>query len=215
MENTNKIESTVRVDLTKWEKMYAGFDAGHNMHHIKTVRDFAVQLAKKYCPDKIELVYVAATLHDIGLSQERANHEVHGAKIVSEDPELGKAYGKEELIEIVEAVREHRASTGNPNGIVAKIVSDADKISDSTEDRVRRAYKYGLEKFPELDHQAQIERAAKHLSKKFGKGGTGTRLYFEESTKRLKETTDPIVTATENEDWTFFDKILQDSPPQN
>lgn len=64
-----------KINLQKYESLYDTFDGGHDRKHLNEVRNFAVQLAKKYSPEKIEIVYVAATLHDIGLSITRDNHE--------------------------------------------------------------------------------------------------------------------------------------------
>lgn len=197
-----------KYPLEKYEKMYDSFDAGHNQVHMASVRDFAVILAKKYCPDKIEIAYVAATLHDIGLSIAREMHELEGYNIAKKDIELRKVYGEEGFADILEAIKEHRASSGNPQGIVAKIVSDADKISDTASSALNRSYRYGLEKYLELNDDEQIQRAGEHLSEKFGESGTGTRVYFEESRARLEETYGPIITAHKNNDLDKLRKIL-------
>lgn len=189
--------------------MYAGFDKGHDPVHLGEVRSFALELGKKYAPDKLELIYVAATLHDIGLSIEREGHEKHGYEILLKDDDLRKAYTKEEYDQILEAVREHRASSGNPTGIVAKIVSDADKVSGGTTNRAfRRSYDYGLERNPELNHLKQILRSARHLSEKFGPNGTGTRVYFEESKIKQDETFQPIIEALKNNDMEKLESFL-------
>jgi uncharacterized protein len=197
-----------KYPLSKYEEMYKGFDAGHNQKHMESVRTFAVKLAEKYCPEKIEIAYVAATLHDIGLSVSREGHELEGYKILKEDEELKEIYGEEDFKEILEAVKEHRASTGNPQTTISKIVSDADKVSDTTESSFQRAYDYGLEKYPELNHEEQIIRAAEHLSEKFGGNGTGTRVYFEESRLRLEEIFKPIIEANINKDYQELEKLL-------
>lgn len=197
-----------KFDLTKYEKLYQDFDSGHDIRHCEEVRNFAVELGKKYAPDKLELIYVAATLHDIGLSVTREDHEQHGFEILKKDPDLQKVYTKEEFDQILEAVREHRASSGNPQGIVAKIVSDADKVSDGTNRAFQRAYNWGVANMPELSHQEQLLRAAQHLRLKFGPDGTGTRVYFEESHKKQDETYKPIFAALEKSDLAKMESFL-------
>ncbi len=184
-----------RIDLSKYESLYDTFDGGHDRKHLEEVRNFAVELAKKYCPDKIEVVYVAATLHDIGISISREDHEMHGYELVLQEGNLKKAYSKDEYEEILEAVKEHRASTGKPNSVVAKIVSDADKISDNTCRAITRAYLWGKKNLPTVNHDGQLLRAAHHLKEKFGPNGTGTRLYFEESNAKLQGIYKPIFDA--------------------
>jgi uncharacterized protein len=200
-----------RIDLVKYRKTYDTFNDGHGWNHIESVRDFALVLAKKYCPEKLEIVWVAATLHDIGISISRDNHEHHGADIVSKDKELNEKYTKEEIDEIVEAIKQHRASTGNPQTTVAKIISDADKVSDSTSTSLRRAYEWGVKNIPDVNHEGQLLRAAYLLKEKFGEGGTGRRLYFPESIKRIENVYKPIFEALDEYDIEGLDKILQES----
>ena len=198
-----------RTDLTKYENMYDTFDCGHDRTHMEEVRTVAVELAEKYSPKEIELVYVAATLHDIGLSISREDHEKHGFEIVSEDEEIKNAYSEDERELILEAIREHRASTGRPESVVAKIVSDADKVSADTRRTLERAYLWGKENVPELDHEGQLLRSANHLLKKFGENGTGTRVYFKESKDKLEGTYNPIFQALEENDLVALNAILE------
>ena len=196
------------INLKKYEDLYDNFDGGHDKRHLKMVRKIAVKLAKKYFPDKIDLVYAAATLHDIGLSIDRENHEVEGAELIKKDKHLKEYFGDEfELI--VNAVREHRASTGNPKTILAKIISDADRGSNSSKESFRRAFEYGLKNYPDLNSLEQIKRAAKHQAEKFAKGSYGRRVYFEETDKRLCRVYDPIINAYQKENWGYFEKLLK------
>lgn len=178
--------------------MYDTFDGGHDRKHLNEVRNFAVQLAKKYSLEKIEIVYVAATLHDIGLSITRDNHEKHGYEILLNDKKLKETYSQDEYEEILEVVKEHRASSGNPKSIVAKIVSDADKVADNTCRAIARAYMWGKTNIPTLNHEGQLMRAAYHLKEKFGTNGSGTRLYFEESRDKLEKIYQPIFDALDS-----------------
>jgi len=197
-----------RIELDKYKETYDTFDSGHGWGHIETVRNFALELAKKYCPEKQELVWVAATLHDIGISVSREEHEIHGANIVSQNEDILSVYTKEEVREIVHAIKEHRASTGNPQTIVAKIVSDADKASDDTRSSFQRAYYWGEKNIPEINHEGLLIRAAYHLHEKFGENGTGRRLYFKESEERMADTYKPIFEALEVYDLKKLESFL-------
>ena len=201
-----------RIDLSKYEKMYDTFDIGHDREHMEGVREFAISLAKKYCPDKIEVVYISATLHDIGLSISRTEHERHGYEIAKEDQTLKSAYSKEDFELILEGIREHRASSGNPQSIVAKIVSDADKAYSDTYGLLNRSYKYEKERDPSLNIDEILEIASSYLTRKFGEDGTGKRLYLEESKQRMEKEYEPVVRAYKNGDYEFLKKLLEKGP---
>lgn len=204
-----------RIDLTPYENMYEAFDKGHDSRHLKEVRSFAIELGKKCAPDKLELIYVAATMHDVGLSVERENHELHGYELVEKSSDFRDSYSQNERNEILEAIKEHRASSGNPQGIVAKIVSDADKVSDGTKRAFQRAYDWGVKHFPQVNHYGQLLRAAQHLYIKFGPNGTGRRLYFNESELRHSDTYKPIFEALDNDDIQALEKLLESGGQTN
>jgi HD superfamily phosphodiesterase len=205
------VKPITNLNLSKYEKMYDSFDSGHNRNHFVSVRKMAVSLAKKYAPGKIELVYIAATLHDIGLSISRENHESDGEKIIRNDNYLKSNLSKEDFEEICHAVREHRASTGNPKTILAKIISDADRGggTKSSSEAFGRSYFYGLKNYKNITDDEQILKAAKHQSEKFCKGSYGRRTFFSETEKRLAKIYDPIVNAYKNEDLNYFKSLVQ------
>ena len=196
-----------KIDLSKFEALYDQFDGGHGLDHINRVRNLAMKLAGKYLPEKKNLVYAAATLHDIGLIEGRENHELNGAKMILSDKDLQKFFTKNEISEISDAVKEHRASSGNPQTILAKIISDADKASDSPGEAMRRAVSYGKIHMPELSEDQQVWRAAKHLKEKFGIDGTGRRTYFPESEFAIENTYKPIFEALDREDYSSLINI--------
>lgn len=191
--------------------MYDSFDAGHNLNHCVLVRKMAVLLAKKYLPEKVELAYIAATLHDIGISLGREEHESNGEKLIRQDKYLQDNLSKEDFEELCYAVKEHRASTGNPQTILAKIISDADRGggSGSSSEALTRAYDYGLQKWPDLSEEEQILRAGKHQSEKFCEGSYGRRTYFPETEARLKRMYDPIINAYQKEDLKYLRSLIK------
>ncbi len=198
------------LDLSRYEKMYQNFDGGHDIKHCLAVRDMAVILAQKYLPEKVELAYIAATLHDIGLSVDRENHELEGEKLIRHDQYLINNLSPKDFEEICHAVKEHRASTGNPQTILAKIISDADRGGgcETSDDAFNRAYQYGLKNNPELDDDGQILRAAEHQSIKFAPGSYGRRTYFSETEERLSQIYDPIIQAFHKHDFEFLKNLV-------
>lgn len=200
-----------KLDLEKYEKIYDNFDGGHDRRHCILVRNMAILLAQKYLPNKIELAYIAATLHDIGISLGRENHEIKGEKIIKKDNYLKSNLSKEDFKDLCHAIREHRAYSGKPKTILAKIISDADRgggSSDSSE-ALMRAYEYGLKKFPNLTKEEQIIRSVKHQVKKFSEGSYGRRTYFPETEERLQKVYNPIIYAYKRQDWKYLSSLIK------
>ncbi len=198
-----------KIDLSQYEKMYDTFDKGHDQRHLNEVRDFAILLAEKYAPEMKEAVYVGATLHDLGLSIQREGHEELGYNMFKDNEELKNNYSQEEIEEILDAIKEHRASSGNPKTIVGQIVSDADKVATDTKRSFQRAYDWGKENLPTVNHPGLLLRAASHLREKFGPGGTGTRLYFDESKEKQNNTYEPIFQALDKYDFEAMESFLK------
>lgn len=200
-----------KLNLTKYKKMYDSFEQSHDWNHILSVRKMAVYLAKKYLPDKIELVYIAATLHDIGNFLGKENHEINGSKFIKNDKYLKSNLSPEDFKELCHAVKEHRASTGNPKTILAKIISDADRCSsNNSSDSLTRGYNYGLVKFPNLNPEEQFIRTIEHQVKKFCQEGTyGRRTYFPETETKLKRIYDPIFDAYKKQDWKYLRSLIK------
>ncbi|MFA6007551.1 MAG: HD domain-containing protein [Candidatus Shapirobacteria bacterium] len=196
----------INIDLSKYEDSYDSFDGGHNRQHLIAVRNCALELAKIYAPDKIDLVYIAATLHDIGLSVNREEHEIEGEKLIRADLYLKSQLPPEDFEELCHAVGEHRASTGKPATIIAKIISDADRGGgfDNPSDQFSRAYWYGKKNYLDLTDEEQIWRAAEHQIEKFSPGSYGRRTYFPETEIRLNKIINPIIEAYQNHNLGFF-----------
>lgn len=197
----------VRINLKEFEKMYDSFDKGHDRNHLKEVRVMGLKLAKKYAPEKEEIVYVAATLHDIGLSKGRDGHEISGYEMIKNNTDIKNSYTNEEFEEILDAIKEHRASSGSPKTLVGKIISDADK-SNSTSRSFTRAYEWGCKYLPQINHYGQLIRAAQHLYIKFGPNGSGIRVYFKETKEMQIKTYAPIFTALEKCDLSALNAFL-------
>ncbi len=197
-----------KFNLKKYEKLYDTFDLGHNITHVEEVRSFAVKLAQIYQPEKLEIVYVAATLHDVGLSVSRDNHEKHGYGILKKDNVLKNTYPTEDYQLILEAVREHRASTGNPSSTVAKIIADADRTPHSAKRGLQRSYEYNLEAYPNMKNEEILENVAKLIYRKFGPDGYGTNLFFKESREQQNKVFNEICAEIEKNNLKVIEDVL-------
>lgn len=206
-----EIRSRLPFGLKKYEALYDTFDKGHDRNHLIAVRKQAIKLAFKYAPKKLVLIYIAATMHDIGLSVNREEHEKEGVKLIESDKEIAAKLSSSEYKMLIEAVGEHRSHTGDPQSVVAKIISDADRSSSSSAGvAMRRTVEYGRKNFPELDETQQLLRAGKHLMEKFGGSGYGDRYYFAETEKHQKKVFQPIVKAYTHSDVNALRKILEE-----
>ena len=184
--------------LRKFENLYHGFDGAHDTEHMLRVRETAVSLARTHLPGWEWLAYVAATLHDIGLSASREDHEHVGAQIVLEDDLLRSYLTEAALEEVAHAVREHRASVGKPKTVLAKIVSDADRCSSDTSYTLYRSIRYSVEHTTHLVLEEHLENSLQHHVKKFAPGCYGRRHYFKETGEKLSEIFDPIVSLPDS-----------------
>lgn len=105
-------------------------DPVHGYPHVERVRRLALSIASNYPGVDMEVVEVAALLHDIGRNApptegDHAARSARVAKVLLEA--LGLPAGKVELV--VEAISTHSYSRGKePVSTEAKILSDADKL---------------------------------------------------------------------------------------
>ena len=203
-----------KLDVSDLDKLYDTFDSGHGPDHQQAVRDRSRVLAEMYAPDKLNLVDLAARLHDIGLAKGRESHEQRGAEMVVGDPRF-KKLPKRQLRLLVNAIRQHRASTGKPRSIVGKIVSDADRIAGSdVAGALRRSFDYGQKHAPHLTEEGQYRRVLSYLAQKFAPEGIGRRHYFPETGKALADIFDPIIEMHKKDDLDAIRKILQSTQEQ-
>lgn len=191
---------------------YSWFDQGHDVRHVKAVRDRATELARKHAPKVERLVEVAAVYHDSALGDGRAGHEVRASAEVMINRVLTKYFSIAERTRIANAVLHHRASTGTPTTIEGRILSDADRSPISTSHAYMRAYSHGVIHFPELSHEEQLLRASRHLFEKYGPSGYGRKTYFPETEQRINDAMSPIFKAYLDKDLEAMQTILDGEP---
>lgn len=158
---------------------YRTFDRAHNISHVQAVITESMRLAANYDVD-INIVYVTAAFHDLGLCVGREVHHTESAKIVRRDARLPEWFRPIDIEMIAEAVEDHRASNKHePRSIYGRIVAEADR-QIVPDDIIRRAVEYGLDKQPELGKEEQWRRVCEHMLEKYADGGY-MRLYIPES----------------------------------
>lgn len=149
---------------------YNAFGKSHGLTHVQRVIKNSLELARQLGAD-INMAYVIAAYHDLGMEGPRAIHHITSGKILAADARLKKWFSPEQINFMKEAVEDHRASASHaPRSIYGKIVAEADR--DLEPDVVfSRAIEFGLEHYPELDEQGQWQRFNKHMEEKYSRHG--------------------------------------------
>lgn len=166
---------------------YSAFGDSHGLRHVTRVIRNSMSLAQVTGAD-IDMVYVIAAYHDLGMSGPRAIHHITGGKILLADARLKRWFSPEQLKIMKEAVEDHRASfSRQPRSIYGKIVAEADRDLEPHE-IFMRCIQYGLENYPEKDKEQQWERFRHHMDEKYSQNGY-VRLWIPNSPneKNLKE----------------------------
>ena len=149
---------------------YADFDRAHNLEHVTRVIRRSLEMVKTTGAD-INMAYVIAAYHDLGMSGPRAVHHIAGGKILASDARLKKWFSQEQIKIMKEAVEDHRASASHaPRSLYGKIVAEADR-DISVDIVVRRTIQYGLGNYPQLDKEGHWRRFKKHLDEKYSVNG--------------------------------------------
>ena len=149
---------------------YANFDRAHNLEHVTRVIRRSLEMVKITGAD-INMAYVIAAYHDLGMSGPRAIHHITSGKILASDARLKKWFSKEQIKIMKEAVEDHRASASHaPRSLYGKIVAEADR-DISVDIVVRRTIQYGLGNYPQLDKDGHWKRFKQHLDEKYSVNG--------------------------------------------
>lgn len=166
---------------------YAEFDKAHQESHARSVIEQSMKLAPYYDVN-VNMVYIIAAYHDLGLQEDRKTHHLISGRIVREDERLREWFSLDQIEIMAQAVEDHRASSDHePRSIYGKIVAEADRLIDQ-DTILRRTIQYGFKHYPEFGREAHIQRALDHLDEKYAEGGY-LKLWIPESpnAKRLGE----------------------------
>ena len=149
---------------------YNAFGKSHGLQHVQHVISNSLELVPLTGAD-INMAYVIAAYHDLGMEGPRAIHHITGGKILQADARLKKWFSPEQIKIMKEAVEDHRASSSRqPRSIYGKIVAEADRDLDP-ETVFTRAIQYGLENYPEKGEEEQWKRFAAHMEEKYSING--------------------------------------------
>ena len=205
------MNNTASLDLVEFVETqilprYAEFDKAHNLSHVTRVIRNSIALARQTGAD-MNMVYVVAAYHDLGLSGPRAIHHLTSGKILMQDARLKRWFSPEQIKMMKEAVEDHRASASHaPRSIYGKIVAEADRDL-APETVIRRTVQFGLANYPEMDREGHWRRFCQHMAEKYSVNGY-IRLWIHgsENERNLNQLRSLIVNPTEMRK--VFDKIF-------
>ena len=185
----NRVDTTLKKYVDeKIIPQYAGFDKAHQADHVNMVIEQSLQIASEMPEVDINMVYITAAFHDLGLVNGRENHHIDSRKILETDEFIKSYFTAEQIKTMGEAVEDHRASkSGKPRNQYGLIVAEADRFIDS-ETIIRRTIQYGLKNYPELDRAGHFNRTVQHLNEKYGPNGyLKIWLPWSDNAKRLEK----------------------------
>lgn len=186
MNRVNKeIEEYVESEIIP---RYASFDRAHREDHVRTVIEQSMALAQTMERLDLDMVYVVAAFHDLGLVNGRERHHIDSGRILAADAFVRARFTPEQIAVMAEAVEDHRASgKTRPRSDYGLVVAEADRCIDAAT-IVRRTVQYGLANYPELDREGHFGRTMQHLNEKYGPGGY-LKIWIpgSENERRLKE----------------------------
>lgn len=186
---------------------YADFDKAHQIDHVEMVIEQSLGLAAHEPTADLNMVYVIAAYHDLGLVNGRENHHTDSRRILETDEFVKGHFSAEQIRLMGEAVEDHRASkSGKPRNVYGLIVAEADRFIEP-ETIIRRTIQYGLKHYPELDREAHYLRTVEHLKDKYGPNGyLKVWLPYSDNASRLEDLrriiADPVRLRT------IFDRIF-------
>ena len=149
---------------------YEGYEASHNIDHIRMVTDNAMELIKDLDAD-VDMVYCICAYHDIGIRFGRKDHHLTSAKWMYEDEKLDRFFSEEEKIIMKEAIEDHRASRKDPpRSLYGCIIAEADRDIDPMR-IVERCVIFESDKHPGSSFEEAYGRVMEHLDEKYSDHG--------------------------------------------
>ena len=173
--------------------LYQKNDLGHGIEHIKYVITRSLKFAKQFDDIDLDMIYVIASFHDIAHHIDKDNHEVLSAKLFYENEEMKKFFNNEQRKIIKEAIEDHRASLEHePRSNYGKIISSADRNIDIISS-LKRTHAYTIKHYSDFDLDEMINRAYKHISKKFGSDGYAKIYCYDKEFEDFKKNVETVI----------------------
>lgn len=150
--------------------MYQQFDMAHRKDHVYKVIKNSLLIAKDYQVN-MDMVYVIACYHDIGMKFGRNDHHITGGQFLYLDTFLKDYFDENQRQVMKEAIEDHRASKEEPpRSIYGKIIAEADRDIDP-DIIILRTVQFGFKHYPNLNEDEHLLRAFDHIKEKYGPNG--------------------------------------------
>ena len=170
-----KALSSINPDLREYVEKevfpcYQGVDSAHDESHVRTVLKNALILALDYDVD-MEMVYVIASYHDIGIRYGRDDHEITSARWLRGDNALKRFFDEEQIEMMAKAIEDHRASSSHsPRSIYGCIIAEADR--DLEPHRIlRRSLQFAKAHNEGVTDEEVVRISLNHIKEKYGPDG--------------------------------------------
>ncbi len=161
----NELKEYIELNILPKYKL---LDLAHSGSHVHDVIDKSLEIAKDYDVN-LNMVYTIAAFHDLGLIVERERHHIISGQMLLEDNFIKNLFTLEELVNMKEAVEDHRASSKNsPRTIYGKIVAEADR-SDTMETIIKRTILFRAKNSESFE--SIYSDIYKHIEEKYGENG--------------------------------------------
>lgn len=149
------------------EYVYGESDAAHGPAHIYQVLGRYYKIYREYITPKVAIIIA---FHDIGNLVDRKKHHDIGADLTKQC--LTGLLSEEDLLDVVNAVKEHRASyTGEFSSWFSEMISTCDRGEpDNIYEVVKRSYIYARYK-EKKEHMVAVEHTLEHVKNKYGRNG--------------------------------------------
>ncbi len=213
---TIKLEPSLKKYIdSKIIPMYKKHDRAHNETHAKEVITDSFKISNLVKGDlDANILYASAALHDVGIRVSRDNHNMHSSKIIRKLKTLKKWFSDDDIEIIAQVAEDHRASLKiTPRSIYGKIVSDADKCSLLSAERLMvRLWVYRVDTIGSDTDETVFEDMFEYMNMKFGSKKGYAKLHLKETYKLFKKGIDRTIKICDNKNLAYdlFLKMRKD-----
>lgn len=137
----------------------------HDFSHVERVYRLCMEIGKKENAD-LEVLRLAALLHDIGRVRGDEDHEVHSVEMAGRILE-SHGVDRETRDRVIHCIRTHRyRDSAMPETLEAKILYDADKLDAIGAIGICRAYAFGGEHGQRLYRDEDFSNSHHHVTRR-------------------------------------------------
>lgn len=168
----------------KYFSEYDKNDKGHGLAHMFEVvrRSFSLNDTFKLCLDN-NMIYLIATMHDVGKHIDSDNHAKVSADIFYQDENFRRFFTDEERVIMKEAIEDHGHAKDEARSVYGRLVSSADR---NTSIRVVfiRSFHVAHERTPDMNIEEYLDYTFKRLAKRYSEESP-ENMFYEDNTYQI------------------------------